>query len=273
MIPADQTLGILAGAGKLPIYMAAAARQKGWRVTVIGPEDRLEPGIEKYADKIRTYRFARLKEFLDLVSEEKISTAVMAGKMDKRWLYEPGVQFDELCLNSLKSLPDQKDDTLMSRLVEILEQRGVRVLELVELIGGWLAPKGAFSAKAPDENQRRDIAFGFKVAKEIGRLDIGQTVAVLDRAVLAVEAIDGTDMTILRAGQISPRAVVVKVLKPGQSLKFDVPVVGMSTVQSMVQAKAAVLAVEAGKCLVVEKEEMVALAERNSISLFGFENG
>jgi hypothetical protein len=264
-----QKLGILAGAGKFPLYLSAVARDKGYQVVVIGPAGKLEPGIENFADKVRTYRFARFAEFLQVIDEEKIQLALMAGKLDKRWLYQKDVELDELTLHLLKQLPDQKDDTIMHQILKTLEERGVEIMESVELIRDWLAPQGGFSRKQPDENQQRDIAFGYKIAKEIGRLDIGQTVAVLNRAVLAVEAIDGTDLTIVRAGQISPGAVVVKILKPGQSLKFDVPVVGKSTIQSMIQAHAAVLAVEAGSCLVVEKEEMVALADQNSISLFG----
>ena len=268
----DQKLGILAGAGKFPLYLAAVARDKGFQVVVIGPAGKLEPGIEKFADKVRTYRFARFADFLKVIDEEKVKLAVMAGKLDKRWLYQPEVELDELTIRLLKQLPDQKDDTIMLKVIKTLEEHGVEILESVELIRDWLAPQGSFSQKQPDESQKRDIDFGFKVAKEIGRLDIGQTVAVLNRAVLAVEAIDGTDLTIIRAGQISPGAVVVKILKPGQSLKFDVPVVGRSTIQSMIQAHAAVLAVEAGHCLVVEKEEMVALANQHAIALLGIKN-
>ena len=265
----DQKLGLLAGAGKFPIYLSSFAREKGYQVTVVGPEGRLEPGIDKVAHKVRYYKFARFDDFLAALKEEGITTAIMAGKIDKRWLYEPGVELDATTIAILKSLPDQKDDTIMNRIVQVLEERGVEVLETTELIADWLAPEGPFGEIKPDENQMRDIKFGFKIAKEIGRLDIGQTVAVLNRAVLAVEAIDGTDMTILRAGQITPGAVVVKTLKPNQSLKFDIPVVGLSTMQSMVQAKASVLAVEAGKCLVVEREEMVALANAQKISIVG----
>jgi hypothetical protein len=268
----ESKLGLLAGAGKFPIYMSQVAKDQGYQVIVIGPEAKMEPGIEKFADKVRTYRFAKFREFLGAIEQEGIKTAVMAGKMDKRWLYQPDVQLDDLTVSLLKGLPDQKDDTIMLQIVHTLEEHGVEVLESVQLIKDWLAPEGAFSAREPDEKQKRDIAFGFRIAKEIGRLDVGQTVAVLDRAVLAVEAIDGTDLTILRAGQISAGAVVVKILKPGQSLKFDVPVVGKSTIQSMIQAHASVLAVEAGKCLVVEKEEMVALANQNKISLIGVKN-
>ena len=114
---------------------------------------------------------------------------------------------------------------------------------------------------------------GFKIAKEIGRLDIGQTVCVLNQAVLAVEAIEGTDLAILRAGEFSSGAVIVKVFKPNQSLKFDVPVVGKSTIQSMIRARASVLAVEAGRCLIVEKNEMLRLANEHKIALVGVEDG
>lgn len=265
----ENKLGLLAGAGRFPIYIAGMAREKGWRVTVVGPAGKLEPGLEEYVEKIRTYKFARVKEFFDILEEEGIKRAVMAGKVDKRWIYEPDVEVDQMGLEMMKNAPDMKDDTIMYAFLEALEKRGVEIIAVSELGRDWLAPKGAFSKRVPDQGQLQDIEFGFKIAKEIGRLDIGQTVAVLRRAVLAVEAIEGTDLAILRAGQVSPGAVVVKIMRPGQSLKFDVPVVGRNTVQSMVQAHAAVLAVESGKCLVVEREEMTELADRHDIALFG----
>ncbi len=265
----SKTLALLAGAGRFPIYLAEAARTKGFEVVVIGLEGRLEPGMEKFADKIRTFRFARFSDLLGILEAEKIERMVMAGKADKRWLYQPGVEFDDLALAMLKKLPDRKDDTLMSLIVRELESRGIQILETIDLIREWLAPEGPLTRQKPDAKQSADIEFGFRIAKEIGRLDLGQTVAVLDRAVLAVEAIEGTDLCILRAGQMSPGAVIVKALKPGQSLKFDVPVAGLSTVQTMVQAQAKVLAVEAGGCLLVEREEMVKLADSNGICLMG----
>jgi UDP-2,3-diacylglucosamine hydrolase len=262
-------LGLLAGAGRFPVYIAEMARAKGFRVTAVAPTVKIEPDLENHVDKIRTYKFARLKEFFDILEQERIKKAVMAGKIDKRWIYEPDVEVDQMALDMMKKAPDMKDDTIMFGFLDALEQRGVEIMAISELGREWLAPRGSFSKYAPDEGQLKDIEFGFKVAKEIGRIDIGQTVAVLRLAVLAVEAIEGTDLAIIRAGQISPGAVVVKIMRPGQSLKFDVPVVGVNTVQAMVQANASVLAVEAGKCLVVEREEMVALADQNHIALFG----
>ena len=262
-------LAILSGSGRFPLYLAQVARQKGFYVIIIGPETRLLPGIEDSADKVRTYRFARFGELLEILKEEKITKAMMAGKIDKRWLYQPGVELDPLALSVLKKLPDQKDDTIMSIITSELESRGIKIIETIKLIQNWLAPPKVLTQKEPDKNQWRDIIFGFSIAKEIGRLDIGQTIAVLDRAVLAVEAIEGTDLTILRAGQISKGAVIVKVMKPDQSLKFDVPVVGLSTIQSMIQAQAKVLAVEANACLIVEREQMVKLANQNGIVIVG----
>jgi UDP-2,3-diacylglucosamine hydrolase len=265
-------LGLLAGSGRFPVYLAEAAKQKGYEVIVIGPFGRLDQGLNEKADKVLTYRFARFGELEDILKREDIRQAVMAGKIEKRWLYEPGLELDQTSIEILKKLPDRKDDTLLNIILRELEERGIEILETADLIRDWLAPQGSFSSARPDEAQWRDIRFGFKLAKEIGRLDIGQTVAVLNQAALAVEAIEGTDMAIIRAGQFTPGAVVVKVFKPGQSNKADVPVVGLSTVKSMVQAKAAVLAVEAGGCLVVEREEMVALADKHNIALVGIED-
>jgi len=268
----EQRLGLLAGAGRFPIYLATVAKAQGYKVIVVGPKGRLEPDIDNCADKVLTYQFGHTREVLKILKEEEIKKVVMAGKVDKRWLYEPDISFDDLTKEIFSRLSDRKDDTIMNQIVKILEEMGIEILPSIEFIRDWLAPQGSFSAAKPSPSQKKDIEFGFKIAKEIGRLDIGQTIAVLNRAVLAVEAIDGTDLTIIRAGQISPGAVVVKILKPGQSLKFDVPVVGKSTIQSMIQANAAVLAVEAGSCLVVEREEMQRLADQNNIALYGIKN-
>jgi len=268
-----EKLGILAGAGRFPVYLAQVARKKGYRVIVIGPEGRLEPGIEDHADKVRTYRFARFGELLEVLKEEQIRQAMMAGKFEKRWLYQPGLELDDPALAMLKRIPDHQDDTLMNIVLNELTANGIEILDTISLIQDWLAPAGKLTEKEPDEKQWQDIRFGWKIAKGIGRLDLGQTVAVLDRAVLAVEAIEGTDQTILRAGQISPGAVIVKVLKPGQSLKYDVPVAGLSTIESMIQARASVLALEAGACLIVEREEMIKLADQNGICLVGVKVG
>ena len=273
IIRQSNLLGLLAGAGRFPLYLAKTLTEKNWNLVVIGPEGKLEPGIENYAYKIRTFRFACFGELVDILQEEGISQAIMAGKIEKRWMFEPEMELDELSLKILRQLPDRKDDTIMNAIVCELEERGIKILPTIELIKDWLAPKGVLGEHSPSEEQKKDISFGFKIAKEIGRLDIGQTVCVLNQAVLAVEAIEGTDLAILRAGEFSSGAVIVKVFKPNQSLKFDVPVVGKSTIQSMIRARASVLAVEAGRCLIVEKNEMLRLANEHKIALVGVEDG
>jgi len=269
----NKPLGLLAGSGRLPVYLAQFAKKRGYYLVVVGPEQRLEPGIKPYADKIFSYKFARLGEVLRIFEREGIEQAVMAGKIEKRWLYQEGLELDELGEKLLKKAPNRKDDSLMNLVVEELEKRGIKIISILDLSEEWLAPVGSFSASQPEEREWKDIEFGFEMAKEIGRLDIGQTVCVHNQAVLSVEAIEGTDLAILRAGEFSPGAVVVKVWKPNQNLKFDIPVVGRSTVEAMIQAKARVLAVEAGRCLVVEKDEMMGLADQKGIALVGVKDG
>jgi len=269
----NKPLGLLAGSGRLPVYLAQFAKKKGYCLVVVAPEQRLETEIEQYADKVFSYKFARLGEILKIFEREGIEQVVMGGKIEKRWLYQEGLELDELGEKLLKKAPDRKDDTLMNLVVEELEKQGIKIISILDLSKEWLAPVGSFSVSQPDEREWKDIEFGFEMAKEIGRLDIGQTVCVHNRALLSVEAIEGTDLAILRAGEFSAGAVVVKVWKPNQNLKFDLPVVGRSTVESMIKAKARVLAVKAGRCLVVEQEEMVGLADQKGIALVGVKDG
>jgi len=266
-------LGLICGAGRLPLYLAEALAQKGYELLAIAPEGKPEPGLEKYVRSVHTFKFARLAQLLELLENQGIKQLIFAGKFEKKWLYEPGTELDDLARSLLVQLPDLKDDTIMNAVVGELEQRGFEVKGTLDFVQEWLAPCGVLGAHHPQPQEEKDIEFGFQLAKEIGRLGIGQTVAVLNQAVLAVEAIEGTDLTILRAGQFTAGAVIVKVLRPGQSLRYDLPVVGRSTIQSMIQARARVLAVEAERCLVVEKEEMLQLADENEIVIIGVRDG
>jgi len=269
----ERKLGLICGAGRLPLYLAEALRQKGYELLAFTPENKLEPGLERYVEELQVFKFVRLAQLLKLLEEKGTKNIIFAGKFEKKWLYEPDTEIDQLAKAILSQLPDLQDDTIMNAVIEEFERRGYRVFSTLDFIKDWLAPSGVMGAHQPEPKEEQDIKFGFRLAKEIGRLGIGQTVAVLNQAVLAVEAIEGTDLTILRAGQFTAGAVIVKVLRPGQSPRFDLPVVGKSTVQSMVQARARVLAVEAERCLIVEREEMLRLADENGIVIIGVRDG
>lgn len=262
-------LAMLCGAGPFPAHLARLAMKKGLKLVAVGFEGRVEPELEGLVEKLKTFPFVKVEMLFNFLKDEAIEEVIMAGKIDKRWLYSD-VEFDSLALELLKKLKDQRDDSIMQMIVEELSKRGLRVVESTVLTSDLFASDGVWTKLAPSENEWKDINFGFQMAKEIGRLDIGQTVVVRDQAIMAVEAVEGTDEAILRGGMLARKgAVVVKVAKPNQDLRFDVPVVGLNTLRSMKEACAKILALEANAVLVVDKEEMIKQADELNMCIVG----
>ena len=195
----------------------------------------------------------------------------MAGKVPKTLLYRGNITPDLRAVKLLFTLKDKSDDSILLAITKELERDGISLLNTTDFCPGMLTPEGVLTRGDITGDERKDIVFGWKVAKEMGRLDIGQTVVIKDRAVMAVEAIEGTDEAIKRGGSLSGEgAVVVKVSKPGQDMRFDVPVVGLSTLKAMVEVSARVLAVEAEKSILLQRESLVREAEEAGISVVGY---
>ncbi|RME65885.1 MAG: LpxI family protein, partial [Nitrospirae bacterium] len=245
-----KTIAVIAGQGDLPILIAHEAKKMGYRVVFVALkplQDRSPEGVE-HVEYVGVGKFGKLLKVLRSNSVEEI---VMAGKVPKTLMYKTKVVPDRRALKLLMSLKDRKDDTIMTVVTEELQSEGFTVRNTTDFAGELLVKKGIYTKRKPTKDELKDIAFGFRIAKEIGRLDIGQTVVVKSLAVMAVEAIEGTDEAILRGGRLAgDGAVVVKVSKPQQDMRFDVPTVGMKTLQSMLQSKARVLALEAGNTIV-----------------------
>ncbi|MBR6710078.1 MAG: UDP-2,3-diacylglucosamine diphosphatase LpxI, partial [Selenomonadaceae bacterium] len=192
----------------------------------------------------------------------------MLGKVTKELLFNGKVQPDARMLQLLMSLPDRNDDTVMMMFVQELAKAGIQAFDQTALIKALMPQPGTISKREPTDAERADMEFGFKIAKELGRLDIGQTVVVKNQAVMALEAIEGTDACIRRGGELAHGgAVVVKTAKPQQDNRFDVPAVGKQTIESMAAVGAKALAIEAGSTLLVEKEQVLALAEEKGITI------
>ncbi|MBR0284340.1 MAG: UDP-2,3-diacylglucosamine diphosphatase LpxI, partial [Selenomonadaceae bacterium] len=190
------------------------------------------------------------------------------GKVTKELLFNGKVQPDARMLQLLMSLPDRNDDTVMMMFVQELAKAGIQAFDQTALIKALMPQPGTLSKREPTDAERADMEFGFKIAKELGRLDIGQTVVVKNQAVMALEAIEGTDACIRRGGELAHGgAVVVKTAKPQQDNRFDVPAVGKQTIESMAAVGAKALAIEAGSTLLVEKEQVLALAEEKGITI------
>jgi len=266
------TLGLIAGMGGLPRAIASEAKRMGCRVVGIALQPIADESLKPFVDDFYKINIGRLGGLISLLKKLSITNAVMAGKVPKEILYKHKTSIipDIKTVKLFFTLKNRSDDTIMSAVVHELEKNGIKLRNTTDFTKDLLAPAGVLTKKKPTKDELRDIEFGFEIAKEIGRQDIGQTVVVKDMAVMAVEAIEGTDEAIKRGGSLAKKdAVVVKVSKPKQDLRFDVPVVGTDTLHSMKAASAKILALEAGKCIIVDKEKFIKEADKEGMVVVG----
>jgi DUF1009 family protein len=263
-----KTIGLLAGVGRLPVEFARAASGMGFTVIAVGVVPGVDPELAAAAKKFYAVSVGELGRILAILKEEGVREVTMLGKVTKELMFTGAVQFDDRAKKLFAGLADNRDDTIMLAFVRELAGEGIGVLDQTALIRALMPAPGVIARRQPTVAEEADIEFGLRMAKEIGALDIGQTVVVKNRAVLAVEAIEGTDACIRRGGQLGRGgAVVAKVAKPGQDLRFDVPAVGTATIQAMIESGAGVLVIEAGRTLLVDRDKVVALADANDIAI------
>lgn len=267
----SETVGLIAGSGSLPLAITSGARADGYRIAVFGLTGVSSEELPAMADQFQSVEVGKLGKLIRAIRKAGITRVVFAGKVSKTLLYKMNIVPDLRAVKLLMSLQDRKDDTIMSAILGELEKEGVTVMETTAFTRTLMAEAGVMSRRTPTEKEWEDIRFGAEMAREIGRLDIGQTVVVKRRAVMAVEAIEGTDAAIQRGGDLSGGgAVVVKTAKPDQDLRFDVPVVGLDTLESMRAARCSVLAVEAEKVIFMDRAEFLGQADDAGISVVGF---
>lgn len=264
-----EKIGLLAGVGRLPVESAQAARALGYEVYAVALLSGVDPELRQVVTDYAAINVAKLGRVVDFLKKHGVTKATAIGKVSKELLMSGGYELpDWKMVKLLLSLPDHKDDTLMLKFVAALAKEGIELVDQTILIRPLMPAAGLLTRRAPTENERRDMEFGFQMAKELGRLDVGQTVVVKGMAVMALEAIEGTDACILRGGQLARGgAIVVKVAKPAQDLRFDVPAVGVKTIESMIEGRATALAIEADHTLLVDREKTVALAEAHDITI------
>lgn len=263
-----ERLGILAGTGKLPVECARAAKQLGYEVYAVGLLADSDPSIAQFSKDYQFISVAQLDAILNYLKVNQIQKVTMIGKVTKELLFNGAVQPDARMLQLILSLPDRRDDTIMMAFVRELAKAGIQAFDQTTLIRKLMPRRGTITKREPTDQERQDMDFGFRIAKELGRLDIGQTVVVKARAVMALEAIEGTDACIERGGKLAcGGAVVAKVSKPQQDNRFDVPTVGYRTIENMANVGATALAIEAGKTLLVEREQMISLADAKGIAI------
>ncbi len=262
-----EKIGLIAGSGQFPILFSKAAKSKGYQVFAVAHRSETDRALEQYVDRIEWIHLGQLKRLIKFFNTCRVAEAVMVGGIKKTRIFSD-VRPDTKAIKLIKGLRHIHDDGILRSFADILDAEGIKIRASTHLLPGLLAPAGCWTKRKPGRSERADIDVGWEAAKAIGRMDIGQCVVVRRKTVLAVEAIDGTDATILRGGRLSKgKAVVVKVCKPIQDHRFDMPAVGIRTIETMRSVDARVLVVEAGRAVVFDRRAMIALADQAGIAI------
>jgi DUF1009 family protein len=266
-------LGLLAGNGRFPFLVLDAARDQGHDVTIIAIKEEtfieLNAAAERHGAQIHWISLGQLGTCIQLLTTAGVTTAVMAGQVKHTKIFG-GVMPDKTFLSVLLKLTSRSTDGLIGAVANVLREHGIELIDSTALLKPLLAKPGVLTKRAPTEDEQRDFEFGYRAADVIAGLDIGQTIAVKHQAVVAVEAMEGTDEVIGRAGHLAgPGVRIVKVAKPSQDMRFDVPVVGFATIKAMRVAGATALSVDAGKTLILDGDAFAASADEAGITIVG----
>ena len=270
-------IGIIAGNGRFPFLALQGARSLGHDVTVVAVKEEAFPELEQAArDADASYHcvsLGHLGKCIKILRQEGAAQALMAGQVKHAKIFS-GIVPDLTLLSVLTRLKARNTDALISAVADVLRDNGIELLNSTAFLEPLLAREGTLTSREPSEGEREDFDFGYRMADTIAGLDIGQTIVVKDKAVVAVEAMEGTDEVIGRAGRVAGAGVrVVKVAKPKQDMRFDVPVIGMATIEAMKAAGATALSVDAGKTLVVDGDRVFTAADAAGITIVGRPGG
>jgi DUF1009 family protein len=268
-------LGLIAGNGRFPFLVLDAARSMGHEVTVVAIKEEAFTDLEQAAAtpgpaaSVHWISLGHLGGWLKILNQAGVTRAVMAGQVKHTKIFG-GIVPDMTALSVLARLKARNTDAIIAAVADVMRDHGVELIDSTSLLQPMLASPGVMTRRAPTADEQKDLEFGYRMADTIAGLDIGQTIAVKHRAVVAVEAMEGTDETIARAGHLAgPGVAIVKVAKPGQDMRFDVPVVGLATIQAMRVAGAVLLSLDAGRTLMFEREAMIAAADEAGVAIVG----
>ena len=263
--------GLIAGNGRFPFLVLEGARSQGIEMAVIALKEEASPELEKAAKRLHWVSLGELSKAIELMQREGVQRAVMAGQVKHNKIFS-SIRPDWKLAKLLFSLPRKNTDLLIGAVAKVLEEEGIQLVDSTLFLKPLLPEAGVLTRRAPNGHEAADIEYGLGVARHIAAMDIGQTVVVADRACVAVEAMEGTDETIQRAARFAngKPLVVVKVSKPRQDMRFDVPVVGLPTVESMKQAGATALAIDAQRTLLFDRELLIAMANGAGIAVQAF---
>lgn len=257
--------GLIAGDGTLPVKMAQYAKENGFDVVCISLANDNVNQLKKYCSKVYSCHPGEINKIEKILKDEEIKQATFLGKVHKRVLLQL-YKFDSRAIELLKSVKRLNDDEVMLLIVREFEKAGITVLDQTIFIKNLMIPAGVLGKNKPTAEQLEDVNYGFWLAKEMGGVDVGQSVVIKDKMIMAVEAIEGTDVCIKRGAKLAKRnAAVIKVSKPKQDKRFDIPAVGLRTLKTMKKYKANLLAVEANETIIVDQEKVVKYADDNNI--------
>jgi DUF1009 family protein len=261
-------LGMIAGAGDIPLLIARQARREDRPLPTIALSPQIAADLAPYCPMLSQHGPGQLSKIIRTLQRNDVRHVVVVGKVEKRFLFQTP-RLDLRALRRLGQLSDYRDVTMMEAVVDELAREGLQVVEQTRLLGHLLTPEGVFGRHRPDSRAWEDIGYGFAQAKQLASMDIGQTVVVRRRTILAVEALEGTNATIRRGCEYGRGVVVVKVNRRQQDMRFDVPVVGPHTLAAVVEGRAGVLAVEAGTTVMLHLPDLIATANDNRLALVG----
>ena len=261
--------GLIAGNGQFPFRVIEAARKSGASLSVVAIREETDRRIEEVADRFVWVGIGQLGKMISFFKKEGVTKAIMAGQVKHVQIFS-GALPDVRMLKMLWSLPKRNTDALIGGVADELAREGIELIDSTYFLQDDLAPKGVLTKRGPSDVELGNIEYGLHIANEIARLDLGQTIVIRASACVAIEGMEGTDSTIYRAGSLAKgKLTVVKVAKPDQDMRFDVPVVGVPTVETMIGAGATCLSVTAGRTLIFDRDEMVRLADANKICIVG----
>ena len=264
-------IGIIAGGGQFPLLFAKAAHSQGLKVYVAAHQGETDEALVDHVERLQWVKLGQLGKIISFFKQERIKKTVFIGSITKTNIFRD-VRPDLKGLGLWNKINIKQDDAILRAVADRLEKDGIEVVASTGYVTELLFPKGILTKKKPTKDQMVDIIYGWGIARSLGNLDIGQCVVVRNQTVLAVEAIEGTDATILRGGTLGKeKAVVVKLRKPNQDLRFDLPAIGMKTIDSMKEVKASVLAVEAEYALFFDRDAVIQAADNAGIVIVGVE--
>lgn len=261
--------GLIAGNGQFPFLVVEGAKRAGAELSVIAIKEETDPKIEQAADNVLWVNIGQLGKMISFFRSNGVEQAMMAGQVKHVQIFS-GALPDARMLKMLWNLPKRNTDALIGGVASEMAKDGIELIDSTHFIKDQLAQPGVLTKRKPSDIEQENVNYGLGIANEIARLDLGQTIVVRAKACVAIEAMEGTDATIERAGKLANgKLTVIKVAKPAQDMRFDVPVIGVPTIETMIAAGATCLSVTAGKTLIFDRNDMIDLADRNKISIIG----